>query len=124
MVYEKRMMKPPENWNISGNILIYKEENNSNKIFLVKLFLDSEPVLFEFELPEGLSSDKNYSSYDVEQDNYMIPSEESQSLPDFSGFNNRSKGLNFNRMKQSFGYMRSKTSYFGYESKKDDFKHM
>ena len=66
MIFEKRMMKPPENWNISGNKLIYMEENNSNKIFLVKLFLDSEPVLFVFELPEGISGDKKHSGYSTE----------------------------------------------------------
>ena len=65
MIFEKRMMKPPENWNISGDKLIYMEENNSNKIFLVKLFLHSEPVLFEFELPAGISGDKKHSGYDA-----------------------------------------------------------
>ena len=80
MVYEKRMMKPPENWNISGDMLIYMEENNSNKIFLVKLFLESEPVCFEFELPEGISGDKKHSGYNEEHSNYVIPEEDD--LPD------------------------------------------
>lgn len=81
MIFEKRLMKPPENWNISGNKLIYMEENSSNKIFLVKLFLNSEPVIFEFELPKGISGDKKHSGYDAEQDNYLIPEEDE--LPDF-----------------------------------------
>ena len=66
MIYEKRMAKPPENWNINGNKLIYMEDNNSNKIFLVKLFLDREPVLFVFEVPEGISGDKKNSGYSAE----------------------------------------------------------
>ena len=57
MVFEKPLEKPPENWNISGDKLIYMTDNNSNEIHLVKLFIDKEPVLFKFDLPDGITGD-------------------------------------------------------------------
>ena len=64
MVFEKSLHKPPANWNIAGDKLLYMEETNSNIVHLVKLFTDKAPVLFKFTLPVGLLEGKINSVYD------------------------------------------------------------
>ena len=53
MVFEKPLDEPVANWNIQGNIFIFQEDSfeGSNIVYLVKLFLESQPVVFEFSLP-------------------------------------------------------------------------
>ena len=55
MVYEKSLDKPVANWNISEKMLVYLEDTHSQEINVVKLFLDKQPVLFKFRLPQGLT---------------------------------------------------------------------
>ena len=51
MVFEKPMMRPCSNWNISENIFIFSEEVDCSTIWLVKFILEREPVVFKFAMP-------------------------------------------------------------------------
>ena len=53
MVFEKPLDKPVVNWNVSRNKLLFQEDNfdSSNKVYLVKLFIDKPPIVFKFSLP-------------------------------------------------------------------------
>ena len=53
MVFEKPLDKPVANWNIQGNKFLFQEDSidGSRKVYLVKLFMDDRPIVFEFTLP-------------------------------------------------------------------------
>ena len=72
MVFEKSLKKPVANWNISDNKLVYMEENNSKEVFLVKVFVDKEPVIFKFNLPANLITDSINSQWDPVMNNFVI----------------------------------------------------
>ena len=40
MVFERSLDRPVANWNISGKMLIYLEDTNSQEVNVVKLFVD------------------------------------------------------------------------------------
>lgn len=91
MVFERPLLEPPANWNISGNKLVYLEETNSNDIYLVKLFMNKRPVLFKFSLPEGVNNEKiNINSkYDSETGNYVVPEDAMDNVPELEDGENR-----------------------------------
>ena len=64
MVFEKPLDKPVANWNISGNKFVFIEETQSTDVYLVKLFLDKQPVVFKFVLPISLTKYQVNSHYD------------------------------------------------------------
>ena len=51
------------------------EETNSNEIFIVKLFIDKEPIIFKFKLPEDVTAKKTNSTWDQAINNFKIPDE-------------------------------------------------
>ena len=53
LAFEHPLFKPPANWSISDNRLVYVEDEDHSKITLVKLFRDKEPILYKFTLPEN-----------------------------------------------------------------------
>ena len=75
MVYERALESPCSNWNIAGNKFIYTLTPNSSEIFLVKLFLDKEPVVFKFKLPEHLTRGLINCYFDPVLDNFVVPPE-------------------------------------------------
>ena len=48
MIFEKSLEKPVCNWNICGSKLMFLEETNSNKLWLVSLFHDKKPIIYTF----------------------------------------------------------------------------
>ena len=40
------------------------EETNASEIFIIKLFIDKEPVIFKFNLPQDVTADKTNSYFD------------------------------------------------------------
>ena len=72
MVFERPLAKPPANWNIAGDKLLYLEETNSTEVNLVKLFLDKAPVLFKFSLPSALIEGRINSVYNVDAKNFIV----------------------------------------------------
>ena len=54
MIFEKPLMKPVVNWNISKDRLMFIEENQSTEFYLVKLFMDKQPIIYKFQLPESV----------------------------------------------------------------------
>lgn len=76
MVFEKPLLTPPANWNISGDKLLFLEETNAREICLVKLFTDKKPILFKFRLPEDLTHGLVNSHYDHDAQNFLIQTEE------------------------------------------------
>ena len=76
MVFERSLIKPPANWNISGNKLLYKEHATSDEIHLVKLSLKRQPVVFKIQLPKGLTHGLEKSRYEQSVDNFVIDSDE------------------------------------------------
>ena len=73
MVFEKPMDMPVANWNICGNKLVFMEDIASTDIYLVKLFLDKEPVVFKFKLPSSTSGNLDNSYYDATIENLRVP---------------------------------------------------
>ena len=61
MIFEKPLVKPVSNWNISDNILLFLEEINSTEVWVVKLYENQAPTLFKFIIP-SLSRDKAINS--------------------------------------------------------------
>ena len=59
------MFKPPANWSISDNRLVYVEDEDHSKITLVKLFRDKEPILYKFTLPENFIKGQAHESFDT-----------------------------------------------------------
>ena len=51
MVFEKPMKEPCTNWNISENIFVFSEKVDCKTVWLVKLSLEKEPVVFKFNMP-------------------------------------------------------------------------
>ena len=51
MVFEKPMANPCTNWNISENIFVFSEKVDCETVWLVKLSLEKEPVVFKFNMP-------------------------------------------------------------------------
>ena len=47
-------MKPVVNWNISKDRLMFIEENKSTEFYLVKLFMDKQPIIYKFTMPESI----------------------------------------------------------------------
>ena len=78
MVFERPLKQPPANWNISGDKLVYLEETNARVIHMVKLFVDKQPILFEFILPIDVTSGLVNSKYDYDAHNFIIPQEMSK----------------------------------------------
>ena len=76
MIFERPMKNPVANWNITDNKFVFLEETHSTEIYLVKLFLDKQPVLFKFILPQSVPKGQINSTFDDVEDNYVIPDEE------------------------------------------------
>ena len=72
MIFEKPLLKPPANWNISGDTLLFLEETNAKEIMMVKLFLDKKPVLAKFSLPGDLTQGLVNSKYNAASQNFII----------------------------------------------------
>ena len=64
LVYEKPLKKPVANWNMSDNHFMFLEDTNSTSVWLVKLFEDSAPVIYRFELPESVVAGGINSRFD------------------------------------------------------------
>ena len=73
MVFEKPLHKPPANWNICGDKLLYLEDTNSEVIHLVKLYIDAAPRLFKFIMPIDLIRGRVNSVYSAGENNFMVP---------------------------------------------------
>ena len=73
MVFEKPLHKPPANWNICGNKLLYLEDTNSEVVHLVYLYIDTAPRLFKFILPIDLIQGRVNSVYSAGDNNFMVP---------------------------------------------------
>ena len=54
MLFEKPLMKPVVNWNISKDRLMFIEEIDSTTFYLVKLFPDEQPIIYRFWLPSSI----------------------------------------------------------------------
>ena len=52
MVFERPLVEPVVNWNISDDIFIFIESNENPVVHVVKLYQDKTPVVFKFNLPE------------------------------------------------------------------------
>ena len=72
MVFEKPMMQPCSNWNISENIFIFSEEVNCSTIWLVKLGLEKEPVVFKFMMPNDVIEGQANSKWDDNTKNFLV----------------------------------------------------
>ena len=52
MVFERPLKQPITNWNISDDKFIFQEATDSPDIYAVRLFDQTEPIVFKFRLPE------------------------------------------------------------------------
>lgn len=78
MIFERPLSKPPANWNIQLDKLIFLEETNAKEIYMVKLFTDKKPILFSLKLPDDLTHGLINSSYDHDVQNFVIDRENTQ----------------------------------------------
>ena len=76
------MEKPVANWNISRNKLIFMENTDSNVIWIVKLSMTTEPVVYKFTLSRDLVKDNVNSFYETAKSNFHIPTEEGKDEED------------------------------------------
>lgn len=58
LYYERKMVQKPCMMNIIGKVVIFKEETESNNIFIVKLRSTKHPSLFKFTLPSSFFGDR------------------------------------------------------------------
>ena len=58
MIFEKPLMKPVVNWNMSKDRLMFVEEVRSTTFYLVKLFVDKKPVVYKFKLPDSINDER------------------------------------------------------------------
>ena len=58
MIFEKPLMKPVVNWNMSKDRLMFVEEARSTTFYLVKLFEDKKPVIYKFKLPDSINDER------------------------------------------------------------------
>ena len=65
MIFEKPLMKPVVNWNISKDRLMFVEEAKSTEFYIVKLFMDKKPVIYKFKLPDSIH-DEHRTAQDPE----------------------------------------------------------
>ena len=65
LIFEKPLEKPVANWNISRNKLVFMEEATSNVIWIVKLSMEHEPVVYKFNIPQSIIADNLNSFYDT-----------------------------------------------------------
>ena len=75
MVFERSLMKPPCNWNVSNDKFLFQEESDSPEIFVVRMFLDKPPNFFKFTFPLKATTDRINTQYDVENERFVIPPE-------------------------------------------------
>ena len=71
MVFERPMMEPCTNWNSSDNIFLFSEDSNCENVWLVKLSIEKEPVVFKFVMPSHVIRGHENSKWDGK--NYHIP---------------------------------------------------
>ena len=65
MAFERPLLRPPANWSISENKLVYVEDVDHTEITLVKLYRKKGPVVFKFHLPQGFARGYVKSSYET-----------------------------------------------------------
>ena len=75
MVFEKPLRKPISNWNISNDKFVFQESIDDPVIYIVKLFLDAEPFLFKFKLPDKVVKNRVNSYWSSDQGRIVIPEE-------------------------------------------------
>ena len=75
LIFEKPLEKPVANWNISRDILIFMEKTDSNVIWVVKLSMTNEPVVYKFNIPQRMVSGNINSFYETAKSNFHIPTE-------------------------------------------------
>ena len=75
MVFERSLRIPISNWNISNDKFIFQESKDSSTVFVVRLFLDKPPILFEFHLPAEIAKNRINSYYDKVSKKIVIPKE-------------------------------------------------
>ena len=73
MVFERSMEKPISNWNISHDKFIFQENPKEPVIYIVRLFLDRQPILFKFTLPKSVTEDAVNSYWSEEKEKFIVP---------------------------------------------------
>ena len=75
MLFEKPLKQPIANWNISHDKFIFQETTYSSELYLVKLFDDSEAILFKFKLPDNAHKGRNRVNtvYSRDEGRFIIP---------------------------------------------------
>jgi len=74
LLFERPLEKPISNWNISKDKFIFQETRESPIIYIVRLFLDKEPHLHKFKLPEHVT--KNGINSYFENGHFIVPPED------------------------------------------------
>ena len=73
MIFERSLKKPISNWNISKDKFIFQEYAKSPIIYIVKLYLDREPHLYKFNLPDEVTKKGTNSYFDETQKRFIVP---------------------------------------------------
>ena len=71
LYYERKLKQEPVYWTISGKVLLFKEEEDSDKLFAVKLLINESALLFEIKLPldEMLAEQREAAA---DEDDFML----------------------------------------------------
>ena len=85
MVFEKPMDRPCTNWNISENIFVFSEKVDCEIVWLVKLSLEKEPVVFKFNMPAAVIEGQANSKWDKGRKNYIIDEDHPLETPNQAG---------------------------------------
>lgn len=77
MVFERSLHQPVSNWNISHDRFIFQESSDSPDIYVVHLYLDKQPYLSKFRLPDSVTKNRSNSTYwSKDKNRFIIPPEE------------------------------------------------
>ena len=75
MVFEKALVKPVCNWNITADKFIFQEDIKKS-IYVVSLKDENLPKVYKFKLPiEKIRGQKN-TRYDIKSKSFKIPKEQ------------------------------------------------
>ena len=78
MVFERSLMQPISNWNISHDKFCFQEDRESNEIYVIQLFLDKQPQIFKFILPSDVTKGRINSYWSRDDQKFVIPPEQNQ----------------------------------------------
>lgn len=51
LVFERQLQKPPTQWAISGNVFLFRESEDADEVFVLKLRVKRPATLYKVALP-------------------------------------------------------------------------